>query len=354
MPSRQFFFAMMLLCLRAGRVDAQALPRDSWLTQQSELSREQIETLATTCPTWLHLGARVTALLGHEPEASVHFSTTLLLRTSASDNRYEVRVWRDVSSSPREVRVLSDESCEALSEAVAVVIALTLDRNATQRTLAEESRAAIAPENARENTTEPAATSTQQHGREQVPRSPWQDPTPMPLRSRRFLLTLSLAGVAHSHLLPRLGLGGAFDVGTAMGPVELHTGFSLLAPVTTLNDGRVGAEIGAWSIFVRAGYSFALSQHFSLVPSAALETGELFGQGIGVTPSRRGSAPWFAVAVAGELRWHPLDVFGLFVRVAPRLIPVRPIFYLEGVGDVFQPYIFDVSVTLGIRAALPM
>lgn len=86
-----------------------------------------------------------------------------------------------------------------------------------------------------------------------------------------------------------------------------------------------------------------------LGPCAAIEIGQLYAEGFGVSAPDRATSVWAAFRGGGALLWAPVARVGLTARVELAIPLLRPRFVLEGVGPVHSPSYVAARGSLGVE-----
>ena len=225
-------------------------------------------------------------------------------------------------------------SCAEVQDAVALLIAITLDPSAEQRAKV----VGTAPEQPSERApaaVEPAPT--------RAPRKPL-----LPA----WVAQLRAGWIGDLHALPDASLGPALGIELGAGPLRVALGAAYLLPRSAHTavpgiEGRV--DLGAGMLAL--AYLPELGA-VALGPTVAFEAGYLRAQGIGAADGRRVGTPWLAVLPGGRLdvRVHP--------RVALRLellagLPLRrPKLALSGESVFYETRRLTARIEVGVLIRL--
>lgn len=311
-----------------------------------------------TCPGAEDLRARVHRLLGPEPPAASQKDGLVVDGTVVRGNgRYRlslnVRKGRELVGV---ARVFDSESCESLTGAAAVTLALLVRGGA------------------REN--------------EDAPSPPSGTPVPPAVRSLAPLPSPSTARVAPDRppaaTFPVTGeagavgandtanrgwsaiLGGpllaidegivpswAFGLGLGAG-IRVNRFEALLTAVFWLpqNDSAAGLGPYAGRYERRSGglstcYEWPLGR-FGLGPCVTLALEDVTASGTGPDVlGHPGQIAWMTVAIAARARWSPLPWTALFVSPSLAFNTSRPTFVIDAVGSLYRTPLVAVGIELG-------
>lgn len=347
-----------------------------------------------------HLGVRqrglvlrATATVTREPEA-------FRVELHTYDNRQ------------RGVRELEAPTCEALVEAVALIVALavdpallgmgedsneTPDQTDPQRSPPPDpnsEEASIAPGAAEVQAQSEEATglptvddSTAAASRSTIARSSVAPITPAPLnrsdqseefgeastpafRDLGLQGVASLAGSLESGLLPGLGFGVTARGGIRLRRMRLEAAFSRWLERTSRSaqgpgTRAEGLSIAGWGCFraVPAHTAPVADLRSELPPDDApaieaspclgFEAGRLDVESFGVTDPGRATATYLATGGALRLGATAADWLSLDVRFEALRVVHRPGFEVESIGVVFQPRSWSLRAALGAEAYFP-
>jgi hypothetical protein len=265
------------------------------------------------------------------------------LQAHASVERAEDGGWvlrlELLSGSARDERELVGDSCQALVDAVAVMLALQLSSekrdDEVPRAAAEEPPAAApasvlpppAPERDRRSPSSP--TSTRERGH-------WH---------------LGVLGQADSVVLPEVAFGGRVDVGWALGRWYLGLSPSLwAAQEQALRDGGTGRGRFGFRALSVSGCHATWGSGARLGPCLSAEVGQLSAESSAVRLPDQVTELWVA-ALGGVGFWVPLGPGSLFTSGLSAVVPLRrPSFVVEGIGQIHQPSAVGGRASLGLAA----
>jgi hypothetical protein len=236
--------------------------------------------------------------------------------------------WSAVLKWGAATRTLSGESCQSVTQAAVVILAMAIDPGVEAD--GEEPLPRAVPKR-RAPTVEAA----------DAPRS--REPEP---RSTDFAWGASLRTLGEFGVLPGPAWGGSALLRGGLRENFGEIGLLGLLPQSAmlLDQPNQGGRF-YWLGVQLAGCSAVGTILFAC---AAFEAGQITGSGFGVRDPRTGSGPWLAPGVQGLLklplahRWHFEAALGGFVAL------VRPEFELDDQGVVHQPDLVSARLELGI------
>ncbi|MEM7159066.1 MAG: hypothetical protein AAF799_39885 [Myxococcota bacterium] len=261
----------------------------------------------------------------------------------------------------RTERALFDpHDCAAVSDAAALLIAMTLDPDASEPTV-EPTTSAVDTEASEHGdgsqvvrtseATEPKDDDPELITESPGPVQPATDPEPGQRIPLRFVLGAS-GGVLGATLrgasavgqakvawrLPRLRVGITATFGATRG-------FSV-PPITrdlSLWMWTVGAEAGP--VFRRGPFEFPLL--------GGIETGQIILAPRILAGAER-PATWTALVLNPGIAWVPQDWLAVVLSVGTTISFVRPRFEIEGIGLIHAPSPIGIRATLGLEFRLPL
>jgi hypothetical protein len=269
-----------------------------------------------------------------------------LVATAIVEKRDE-RYGADIRT-PGGERHLDGESCRAVGEAVAMVLALAIDPEASPSAAAfaafdEPVPAAQAkPESAVASVAPAAATAPPSRPDKDEP-SPNGEPDEA--KGARFIA--AAFALVESGMLPGPTFGASVDAGVGMTAWSVELGATWLLPREgeLEDDSSRGGKIG-----YLGGHAAGCVTPFRprrIDFCGAFEVGRIAGTGTGVTNPLTGDALWLAPALFGAAR---LPLFGHVQgegRLGAAFALNRPKFSLNDLGEVHQPAPFTVRAELG-------
>jgi hypothetical protein len=277
------------------------------------------------CPDAAQVRAQVDALLPNDGERAPRS-----LRAKAQVIRGEAGSWHLVlvlvSERSLDQRELVGDSCQALVDSVAVMLALQLNPTG-------------------EDTPPPAPTAAESlPPPKPVPRAPRQ----VAARPRaRFQVGLS--GAADSAALPRFALGGHAEAGWASQPWYVGVGAGAwLSQQASLAQGRSGQGRFGFRTLSLAVCHASWGGSVRLGPCLSAELGQLSAQSSNVNKPGEVQELWLA-ALGGIAFWAPLGSRLLFTSSLSFVLPLRrPHFVVEGIGEIYQPRLLGARSALGL------
>ena len=218
-------------------------------------------------------------------------------------------------------RDLVGDSCQALADSAAVIMAMQLTPTHPK----------------------PLPQRDEPHP---TPVRPKDSPRPAPPRS---FFQLGLSGSADSAALPRLALGARADLGFSRARFYLGVSAALwLGQTETLapahpGQGRFGWRAASlWTCHATWGGAVRLG------PCLAFEVGQLTARSSDVRSPGAVSELWVA-ALGGGAFWVPLGSSWLLTSSVSAAVPLRrPSFVVEGIGEIHQPRAIGVRSALGL------
>lgn len=249
----------------------------------------------------------------------------------------------------RSARTLRAARCPALAEAVALVVAVTVEASrASDDAMAEPPVVPIVPELPPPVVTPPPQEATS------VMVVPAAEPrAPMPRRAPSIGMHARLFGAVEWGPLPRTSGAPGLAVGMRGRGfrAELSAG-GLLPRTTTLEgDDRVRARLSAWSVGAR-GCGVPARRRLEFPLCVAVEGGALEGAGRGATVNpTRTRRPWFALAAGPGLAFAPLPRLALLVAV-DAVVPLWRAQFLIGGREIHRPRPVGVRGVVGFELRL--
>ena len=297
------------LCLVAPLVHAQATP-DAQSTTEPAL----VWHAPAGCPTDSEILQQVARLLRRAPPMSptpegFHAEASV---AEASATEFEASVAINRSD---EMRVIRGESCEAIAEAVTIMITIAIDPNAD-----------VVLDSFHEATRESDTTTTS------VTPPP---PTQLIPAREPFELRIDAGGGVSTGVLPGLAPGLTLSTSVRASLFVIHAGFSYLFP-----QGESAFSVGTFSMMrgeLAGGFAFS-PRHGPLWIEllVALELAAIRGESRGIDQSTTGTGLWFGAGLATRLRYQLGSTFGLYLAFAAISAFDRPSFDVTGLGTVFR------------------
>jgi hypothetical protein len=310
----------------AAATVALALARTARAAADSTRQLELVWDAPAECPDATQVRAQVEALVSNDDKRAPRS-----LRARAQVRRGEAGSWHLIvvlaSERTRDERELVGDSCQALVDSVAVMLALQLSPTdeATPPSPAPKAVRALPPPKPVQRVARQGAAR---------PRARFQ---------------LGLAGVAESAALPRFALGGHTEVGWARQPWYIGVGAGAwLSEQVTLAQGRSGqGRFGFRSLSLVACHA-SWGGAVRLGPCLSAELGQLSAQSSNVQKPSDVQELWLA-ALGGIAFWAPLGSDLLFTSSLFFVLPLRrPHFVVEGIGEIHQPRVLGARSALGL------
>ncbi|HVR20497.1 MAG TPA: hypothetical protein VMS65_12390 [Polyangiaceae bacterium] len=308
------------------------------------------------CPNGVEVVDRIETLLGVRiadlaPEPIVARGT---IREVAA-LRYELTL-ETHQRDQRFARSMQAPSCDELSDAGALVLALAIDPTLAERQArgsagTEPGTSALPTESPPAPGAEPKAppaaakprveTLDTSDPRDEPPPPPPPPPPSRPSWSARIGLVLDLGSVSD------LSFGARATVGLGFDAFRLELGALWLPPARTylpsddqvaFIEGNPPERGGAIDLVVAQADACYLPFRgdFELEGCAGLELGRLHGAGFGTSTEEDGSALWFGVGAGALARGKATSALSIVVSAAAVVVPQRTEFILENVGTVYR------------------
>ena len=285
-----------------------------WLTLAPAIAGAQVESawdLAEGCATEEEAGARAAALLRGAPVASLDVTI------DRGEGAYAARFTLSHEGAEAERR-LEDIDCQALVDAVVVLVALALGMPPPSLEVAAPAPAPEAlvgpldpPEVAHEHVVEPDAP-----------------PPPGP----RLAALIGAGGFVES-ALPSPPLGVALEGGLAYDALRVTLGVRWLPAMEWLRGETQGATF--WGVLgaLRGGAMAVVAEgdagRLELGGGGRFELGVVHGEGFGVVEPETGDGLWVALGGDAELAWWIEGPFGISLAAGLSVPLVRPLFVLD-------------------------
>jgi hypothetical protein len=294
-------------------------------------AQHAIQLEGAECPAATPLVDRVRELLGPDVEIPAGFGA----RVAIDGERLRVEL------SDGAVRELRGESCDALLDAAAIIVAVAIDPSALER--------AMPPDR-----TPPPTHAGLSLAAPTDPPPPRAIPPSTPDATEPVRFGGSARALVASGLLPEPIPAIALDVHALFAEIfVLRLGFSYHPPSrgTLAGDSTRGAEIDLLAFAIEACARIASAVEIDLCASG--EAGAMRASGFGVTHPQNAEVPWGAAGVAARGALVLVGPLRL-IATAALLVPIdRPRFVLDGIGAVFDTDVVSVRGSLGIGAQFP-
>jgi hypothetical protein len=241
-------------------------------------------------------------------------------------------------SSPTE-RAFRGQSCEAVTNATALVLAFLIDPTAVS--------VAAAPASVVEEAAGSRRAAIANAGAVHA------EPTPSPPPPPRWTARAEAGGDAGS--LPAATWGVAVALGLRLGHAraELSAAHWVAQRRTlALRDPAPGGSFDLNAGGVAGCYEAAVAALGPLAPGACvgLEAGGLRGTGFSVTSPGQATGLWLAADVAGTLTWRLSATVGLSLRLALVTPLRRPTYEIEGIGPTYRTSSAAGRIMAGVEA----
>jgi len=220
-------------------------------------------------------------------------------------------------------RTLSGVSCESLAEAAALMLALILNPDLALTTTSAASAQQPPP---------PAATVTAANDRRPRPR--WR---------------VGAYGGVQTGVIENLSSSFGLSLGVALGHLSLRLMPGLTPPQDIISDPQLNLGGRLWLVTAAAlGCWEAAVSRLALSPCLGVDVTRLQGHGLGVATRLEATAYWSAAELA---LFVGLPVgYGVQLELGGLgMLPLhRPTVYLEGIGPVSRPAVFDFRALGGL------
>jgi hypothetical protein len=297
-------------------------------------------------------------------------------------------------SGQRGVRELAAPTCEALVDALAVIVALAVEPDVLGRNPAnsesnalESDAARKAPDapsdaegrltagtdegRARDGERPPSEAVLPEKARDPGAQEPDEAPDTRAFTDLGLQGVASFAGAVESGLLPGLGFGVTLRGGARLRRFRLEVAVSRwFTREAAAEDPRSGAHIDGLSV---AGFSCfrAVPAHTAAVPRlrsalppddspaieagpcVGVELGQLRARSYGVSDPGEGTSAYAAAGGALRLGATAADWLSLDVRFEGFRMLHRPDFRVANMGIVHEPDVWSIRAALGVEAYFP-
>lgn len=291
------------------------------------------------CAGALELHARLSQLLGHEPETLGKLSRVRgsVVKTPSGYRLVLEAFERDRRSS----RLFEAARCDDLTDAAALALALAI---APEQAGAIGAGATSDADGAAATGVAEAAADAAVGDAGAAANAPSGAP--------------SVRGFAAGHALvewgalPRLTPGVAVSAGVALGALSIAAQGALfgaqassVAPAQDVEfDLFAGGVRGCWALLGRVQLDSAPRLNFC----ACFEAGRYRGRGLGLAPAREARDLWLAVGAALDLEWPLGPALGVQLRAEPMLPVLRKQYTINGSDDVHAPDALSARLYLGL------
>lgn len=296
------------------------------------------------CPSKEVVLAEVNRLLGSRASAEQPHLEVFAIVTHPEADVYHVRL--DIfGPHGLHTRQVHADSCAALSEAAALILAMMVDPEAAM----SASMPANAPAQEIPTSPPPEAPppppppSIAVKPEPVVAQSPAVEKKRPTVRPSKPLSHTRMAVLAHAAMdggsLP--GIAGGFGGALALlpGRLRLDAGFTWFPPRTGNFEAlaSAGAKIELSVGQLSAGISFAPHSSFEFVPALRAEVGWFRGESFGVTSPGETVVPFVAIGPDGRVFFRATRQVYLFTGIGALVPFTRPIFNTKGLGVLYQP-----------------
>lgn len=303
------------------------------------------------CPSEAELRSQTEALLGQPLD---RYERALDVRATVEHATTPEPRWRVRLVLGERVRELDASECATLADAVALIVASTIDPAALDRALADtdpvaEPEPTAEPDPAAEP--EPAPAPEPLPAPEPEPAAAPLVPEPPPLRVSGLL---RLGGGLLLGPLPGLAGTPTLSVGIDRRAlrVALTGGWALSRPARDGDHPEVGVETSLGWVALQACGVPALGP-IELPICAGVQAGGIRGRALGIERPGIDTLPWLAFEAGLGVVWTHALGLGPFVEVAALVPVLRPGFALEGAGLLHRAGSVGVRVIAGLEVRIP-
>lgn len=278
----------------------------------------------SSCPPASEILHQVARLLRREPPLSptpegFHAEVTV---TENRDVEFEASI--DINHAD-EMRVIRGETCEAIAEAVTIMITIAIDPNA-----------------------DVVLEAFHEANREREPATEVTPPTRelIPVRDPFEIRIDAGAGIT-SGALPGIAPGLSIATSLRASLFVVHAGFSFLFPQKedTFNVGTFSMMRGE----LAGGVAFAPGHgRLWIELLAQLELAGVHGESMGIDQSTSGSGIWFGAGLSTRLRYQAASAFGFYVAFSGISAFDRPKFDVMGLGTIFRSSGLEGRADVGV------
>ncbi len=301
------------------------------------------------CPDAANVKSRAEQRLGGALDGNLHGIEIEITRERGG---FIARIDARAITVANDVRTLRSRRCDALADAVAVVLARLASevRSSRKTTVPIETRtiALVAPAPAATT----AALAHHDDSDDDMSDQRIVDEGPAPKRARRWGMGMHVLALSGVGALPQVNLGGELSVFVRRAEKFASLGVSRWVPQNArLAPGAPGGvDVKLDTLTLRGGWGPAK------VPIRAWllgEIGQLQGTGVGVDDERTATARWLALGAGMGVGW-PMSQHARLVGTFEIAVPLeRPRFMLDGGSDLFQPGAAAARCAFGLEVGWP-
>jgi len=313
------------------------------------------------CPQQSQLRARVEQLLGEPLDATSgeHFAAHGVVRHDGA--RWDLELALSTADGT-ERRPLEADSCEALTEAAAVVISIALAPRSQDHDPPTREETPVAPEGPRETRApddtpppakRPRPRAAQPRSRAEQPRSRAEQPRSRPKRASPAPIGGFVRAVGGFSVGPLPSITPVVGLGLGLRRRAFRTELlGRYAFARTATRDESSARIAAWT--VAAQFCFAPAWRRLEFPlCAGTELGMIMGRGDNVEAPRSHALLWAAADLNAGLIVRPIPRLGIGVQ-ADLVVPfTHPGFSVDGVGLLHRASAIGAYGLLGIEVCFP-
>ena len=275
------------------------------------------------CPDQARVQAQVEALASADGVQAMRPLEARALVERKDDGSFQLSLTL-LSEGVVDQRDLVGDSCQALVDSVAVILAVQLNPGREPAAPAKPAAAPAPP----------------------APKAAPPAPPPRPRAPRHFQLGLS--GSGDSAALPRFAFGSRLDLGWSPGRWYVGLAASAWLPQEqALQAGHSGRARFGW-LAASLSACHAWGDTLRLGPCLSAEVGQLTAESLGVRVPAQVAELWLA-GLGGAAFWLPLGSSWLLTSSLVAVVPLRrPHFVIEGIGEIHQARAVAARSSLGL------
>lgn len=258
----------------------------------------------------------------------------------------------------RGARRFESSTCETVSDAAALAVALAVDP-----TVLEESEPIEEPKAEARDAPVDEEPSVPEVDVAQAPPQAEAEPlqlreapevAPSPAPSRNLWGAFSLRGSIDAGALPAPGAG--LSIGATLGVDELRIevvgGYRFATSTRSTQDPAISAEFTAWTVSARGLWAPSVGP-LEVPLGAGIEAGQVSGEGLGLPGLRREARAWVAPEAIAGVHWWFHPHVALLARAVLAVPLYRPSFSIEGLETLHEVGAVQIRGVLGVEARFP-
>jgi hypothetical protein len=253
------------------------------------------------------------------------------------------------------LHVLEAERCETVLEATALLVAIAIEPLQTDRALAREHTAPIAPAPAPVVPASPPRPRAAPIAPSAPPREPTDAEPSAAAPARTTQGTLRIEGGLAAGLLPEPGTTLAIAAGVRRGYVRVGAHAMLWPAQRALHprDRTVSATLRPWAAGVH-GCGGPRWKTLELPVCLALDAGAMQGEGRGALVRADAAVrPYLALRLGPAIAWSPVPALALWLGADLSTTFLRPRFDIEALGPIHTAGWVSGRVFFAVEARFP-